>query len=62
MTVYPNMAKQFPFKDICLYMCHCFQHYLVINFEVIDLNIKKGSSIFAFYQFLNKSLKHLTYI
>ena len=24
-----------PFKDICLYRCHCFQHYLVINFEVI---------------------------
>ena len=25
-----------PFKDICLYRCHYFQHYLVINFEVID--------------------------
>ena len=25
-----------PFKDIYLYRCHCFQHYLVINFEVID--------------------------
>ena len=47
MTVYPNIAKQFPFKDICLYTCHCFQHYLVINFEVIDPYIKKGSSIFA---------------
>ena len=36
------------FKDICLYMCHCFQHYLVINFEVIDPYIKNGSSIFSF--------------
>ena len=25
-----------PFKDICLYSCHCIQHYLVINLEVID--------------------------
>ena len=48
MTVYPNMAKHSPFKDICLYTCHCLQHYLVINFEVIDPYIKKGSSIFAF--------------
>ena len=28
-----------PFKDICLYSCHCFQHYLVIYFEVNDLYI-----------------------
>ena len=26
-----------PFKDISLYRCHCFQHYLVIYFEVNDL-------------------------
>ena len=25
-----------PNEDICLYMCHCFQHYLVIYFEVND--------------------------
>ena len=48
MTVYPNMQNNSPFKDTCLYMCHYFQHYLVINFEVIDPYIKKGSSIFAF--------------
>ena len=28
-----------PFKDIHLYRCHCFQHYLVIYFEVNDLYI-----------------------
>ena len=31
-----RQQNNFPFKDICLYRCHCFQHYLVINFEVID--------------------------
>ena len=25
-----------PFKDICLYRCHCFQHYLVIYYEMND--------------------------
>ena len=23
-------------QDICLYRCHCFQHYLVMYFEVND--------------------------
>ena len=48
MTVYPNMANNSPFEKICLYTCHFFQHYLVINFEVINPYIKKGSGIFAF--------------
>ena len=39
MTVYPKIANNSLFKDICLYSCHCFQHYLVIDFEVIDLYI-----------------------
>ena len=25
-----------PIEAICLYRCHCFQHYLVIYFEVND--------------------------
>ena len=40
-----------PFEDICLYMCHCFQHYLVINFEVIDPYI-----FWLYNNFLNKIL------
>ena len=37
MNCYPKRAKQFPCpRHFCLYRCHCFQHYLVINFEVID--------------------------
>ena len=28
-----------PIKDICLYRCHCLQHYIVIYFEVNDLYI-----------------------
>ena len=26
-------------QDICLYRCHCFQHYLVIYYEMNDLYI-----------------------
>ena len=36
MDCHPKRANNSPVQDICLYRCHCFQHYLVINFEVID--------------------------
>ena len=48
MTFYPNIAKQFPLQRYLLIHMSLLQHYLVINFEVIDPYIKKGSSIFAF--------------
>ena len=34
-----RQQKNPPFKDICLYRSHCFQHYLVIYFEVNDSHI-----------------------
>ena len=48
MTVTLTLQNNSPFKDICLYACHCFQHYLVINFEVIDLYIERAAVSFPF--------------
>ena len=62
MPVYPTWQNNSPFEDICLYTCHFFQHYLVINFEVIDPYIKRAAVFWPFNNFLNKILKHLTYI